>query len=86
MSSCIKDFYDYELVKKGCKYGIICLESKFQKKNLSDGKYNQCRSCGKLFFSKNKDRIEDFFRCLRSKKKEYQLKNHGIFTHKKLLK
>ena len=31
MSNCIKDLYEYNLIKK-CKYGIVSLKSNFHKK------------------------------------------------------
>ena len=38
MSNCIKDLYDYDLVKKCSKCGIISLKSNFHKDNTrNDG-------------------------------------------------
>ena len=46
MSNCIKDFYDYELVKKCCRCENILLKSNFyKKKNMSDGLQSQCNIC-----------------------------------------
>ena len=46
MSSCVKDLYDYEFVKKCSKCGNILLQSDFHKnKKLSDGLYKQCKFC-----------------------------------------
>ena len=43
MSSCIKYLYDYEVVKKCSKCGIISLESKFHKDTLTkDGLDPRC--------------------------------------------
>ena len=33
MSTCVKDLYDYELIKKCSKRGIISLKSNFYEKN-----------------------------------------------------
>ena len=44
MSSCIKDLYEYDLIKKCSKCGIISLKSNFHKnKKMNDGLYEQCR-------------------------------------------
>ena len=41
MSNCIKDLYDYDLVKKCLKCGTISLKSNFQKnKNRKEMVYN----------------------------------------------
>ena len=49
MIGCIKDYYDYDLVKKCCRCKLICLKSNFFKsKNMSDGLYPQCISCSKI--------------------------------------
>ena len=46
MSNCVKDLYDYELIKKCSKSGITSLKSNFHKdKTKNDGLYNQCRFC-----------------------------------------
>ena len=46
MSKCIKDLYDYDLIKKCSKSGIISLKSNFHKdKNLRDGLNTHCKNC-----------------------------------------
>ena len=49
MSSCIKELYDYEVVKKCSKCKNILLNSNFHKnKNMSDGfKPPHCKFCAK---------------------------------------
>ena len=48
MSNCIKDLYDYDLVKKCCRCKLIFLKSIFYKsKNMSDGLHPQCKFCAK---------------------------------------
>ena len=48
MSNCIKDLYDYDLVKSCSKCGNISLKSNFQKnKNKNDGLNQWCRICYK---------------------------------------
>ena len=48
MSNCIKDFFDYDLIKKCSKCGIVKLKSNFHKnKETSDSLYNQCKVCRK---------------------------------------
>ena len=45
MSNCIKDLYDYDLVKKCSKCGIVNLKSNFHKKlKSSDDLFSQCKS------------------------------------------
>ena len=58
MSNCIKDLYDYDLVKKcgGCEN--ISLKSNFYKnKSMSDGLYPHCMSCKKQYYNENLDRL-----------------------------
>ena len=46
MSSCNEVLYDYNLVKKCCRCGIVKLKSDFHKRILSKvGLYNQCKVC-----------------------------------------
>ena len=46
MSNCIKDLFDYDLVKKCLKCGNISLKSNFHKnKNMRDGLYTHCKNC-----------------------------------------
>ena len=46
MSACIKDLFDYDLVKKCSKCGIISLKNNFHKNNLTKGGlFSQCISC-----------------------------------------
>ena len=50
MSDCIKDLYDYDLVKKGSKCGIVTFKSNFHKRTLSkDGLFQHCEPCPKIF-------------------------------------
>ena len=83
MSPCIKDLFDYGLVKKCCVCGIISLKSNFHKdKKSKDGLFHQCRSCvikkQKLYDSENRERIING-------NKEYYLKNRNqIMAQKKI--
>ena len=46
MSNCIKDLYDYNLIKKCSKCGIVKLKSNFHKnKKSSDGLNKHCKNC-----------------------------------------
>ena len=46
MSNCIKDFYDYDLIQKCSKCGIISLKSNFHKdKNMRDGLNTNYKNC-----------------------------------------
>ena len=58
MSTCVKDLFDYDLVKKCSKCGIISLKSNFHKNNTrNDGLYNQCKVCRKDYYNENLDRL-----------------------------
>ena len=58
MSNCIKDLYDYDLVKKCSKCGIIPLKSNFRKKSRSvDGLNSICKGCMNDYHLKNNDKI-----------------------------
>ena len=66
MSNCIKDLFDYDLVKKCSKCGIISLKSNFHKdKNKNDGLYNQCRFCfnqrQKQYDIENRDKKRNYY-------------------------
>ena len=53
MSNCIKDLFDYILVKKCTKCGIFSLKSNFHKnKNMKDGLQPYCKSCKKEYRKK----------------------------------
>ena len=73
MSNCIKDLYNYDLVKKCCRCQNISLKSNFHKnKKSKDGLFSQCKSCviqkQKIYDCENRERIIN-------KNKEYYLKN-----------
>ena len=54
MSGCIKDLYDYELVKKCSKCGIISLESNFHKNiKTNDGFHPLCILCRRKKYNEN---------------------------------
>ena len=83
MSNCIKDLFDYVLVKKCLKCGIISLKSNFHKdKKGKDGLFSQCKSCviqrQKIYDS---EKIEEVL----NRNKVYQLKNHDkIIAQKRI--
>ena len=57
MSTCIKDLYDYDLVKKCHVCKNILLKSNFHKnKNMSDGLYTQCKVCRKKYYNENQQK------------------------------
>ena len=61
MSNCIKDLYDYDLVKKCSRCKIISLKSNFHKnKNMNDGLQTHCISCvkqkQKQYYNENPDK------------------------------
>ena len=48
MNSCFKELYDYDLVKKCSKCGIISLKSNFYKDSIKkDGYKSECIFCSK---------------------------------------
>ena len=58
MSNCIKDLYDYDLVKKCLKCGIISLKSNFQKnKNRKDGLQSHLKFCVNEYYLKNNEKF-----------------------------
>ena len=66
MSGCIKDLYDYELVKKCSKCKTIYLKSNFHKnKNMKDGLQPHCISCvkriQKQYYNENPDRRRKYY-------------------------
>ena len=83
MSDCIKDLYDYDLVRKCSKYGIIKMKSNFHKRSKSsDGFQSQCKNCiirkQRIYDSENRERIIN-------RTKDYRLKHHDkIMAQKKI--
>ena len=77
MSNCIKDLYDYDLIKECHRCKNILSKSNFHKDNTkNDGLYNQCKVCRKDYYLDNQDRIKQYYLDNRDRIKEYQLKNH----------
>ena len=59
MSTCNKELYVYDLVKKCSKCRIISLKSDFQKKSKSkDGLDLQCISCRKKYYYNNLEKTK----------------------------
>ena len=59
MSNCIKDVFDYDLVIKCSKRGIILLKSNFHKKlGSKDGLDPRCVPCLKNYYLDNRDRVK----------------------------
>ena len=74
MSNSIKDWYDYDSVKKCCRCGIISLKTNFHKnKNMKDGLQPYCISCvkQKQYYNENPD-----------KKRKYYLDNQDRLLNK----
>ena len=58
MSSCVKDLYDYDLVKKCSKCKIVKLKSNFYKdRTKNDGYRPSCRICTNQYYYDNRNRI-----------------------------
>ena len=90
MSSCIKDLYDYDLVKKCSVCKNILLKTNFHKnKKSKDGLHPHCVFCRKEYYIKNSIKLvqkqKDYYIQNRDRIKEYQLKNHNkIIAQKKI--
>ena len=98
MSNCIKDLYDYDLVKKCSKCGVISLKSSFHKnKKCSDGLVSQCKCCiiqkKRIYERNNRNKIQtrmnDYYLQNRdriiNRNKDYRLENHDrIITQRKI--
>ena len=57
MSNCIKDLFDYDLVKKCCRCKNILLKTNFNKnKTKKDGVQNICVICFKQYHNNRKER------------------------------
>ena len=53
MSNCIKELYNYGLVKKCAKCGIISIKSTFHRDTKrKDELFSQCKFCRKIFEKK----------------------------------
>ena len=81
MSNCIKDLYEYELVKNCSKCGIISLKSNFhQNKTKRVGYRSECRLCSMEYYYNNRDRLlnkQKFYnKENHDQKNEYQKKNY----------
>ena len=58
MSNCIKDLYDYDLIKKCSKCGNISLKSNFYKDiTKNDGYRPSCKICTNQYYYDNRNRI-----------------------------
>ena len=56
MSNCIKDLYDYDLVKKCSKCGTVKLKSNFYKDCIKkDGYKSECIFCSREYYYINRD-------------------------------
>ena len=54
MSNCIRELYDYDLVKRCCRYKSICLKSNFYKITMKKDAVNSiCKVC----MNKKKQRL-----------------------------
>ena len=98
MSNCIKDLYDYDLIKKCSKCGNISLKSNFHKnKNRRDGLVSQCKSCiiqkQRIYDHSNRNKIQtrmkDYYLQNRdriiNRNKDYRLENHDrIMAQRKI--
>ena len=76
MSTCIKDLYDYELVRKCSKCGIICLNSDFRKNKTKNDHLNSiCEVCRKQYYDEKLVKIKKSHLDNRDRTKDYYLEN-----------
>ena len=62
MSSCIKDLFDYDLVKKCLNCENISLKSNFHKdKNREDGLQAYCIFCRTQYYIENREKTRKFY-------------------------
>ena len=89
MSNCIKDLYDYDLVKKCSNCRIISLKSNFHKnKKSSDCLVSQCKLCiiqkQRIYDHNNRNKIHtrmyNYYLQKRdrfiNRNKDYRIENH----------
>ena len=79
MSTCIKELYDYDLVKNCFKCGIISLKSNFYKDSIKKDSYkSECIFCSKEYYYINRDWVlnnrKTYVRRNRAKINHYQKK------------
>ena len=90
MSNCMKDLFDYDLVKKCSVCKNILLKINFHKnKKSKDGLHPHCVFCRKEYYIKKSIKLvqkqKDYYIQNRDRIKEYQLKNHNkIIAQKKI--
>ena len=77
MSTCIKDLYDYDMVKNCSKCGLISLKSRFYKKSISKDRLDlQCISCFKKNYSNNLEKTKEDYLDNRIRMKDYYSENY----------
>ena len=86
MSICIKDLYDYELVKECSECGIVKMKNNFHKKLGSKyGLDPRCVPCMRKCYLDNRARVKQYYLDNRDRMKEYQLKSYDkILARKKI--
>ena len=58
MSTCIKDLYEYDIIKNSCRRKNILLNTNFHKnKNMSGELQSQCHFCTKKYYIEKQDRL-----------------------------
>ena len=70
MINCVKDLYNYELVKQCCRCKLICLKSNFYKNiRKKDGANSTCKICMNKYikeYMKNRIKTDVNFRLIRN--------------------
>ena len=62
MNNCIKNSYDYDLIKKCSQCGKVSLKSNFHERSKSsDGLDPRCIPCLEKYYSDNRDRAKQYY-------------------------
>ena len=62
MSNCIRELYDYELVKKCSKCGTVSLKSNFLKnKQTKSGLRSECIACRRKYYNENQEKSKKYY-------------------------
>ena len=56
MSNCIKDLYDYDLIKKCCRCKNNLKSHFYKSKNMTDGLHPQCIFCSNIYHNENREK------------------------------
>ena len=62
MSNFIEDLYDYNLILKSSKCGIVSLKSNFHKNILTkSGVRSECITCRRKYYNENQEKSKKYY-------------------------